>query len=76
MTPWCSTPLPRPKEILTMKSSTKDQVAGNIYAFKVKVKEDAGEGTDNPRRDSERTAEKNRGSIQKKVGEVEKVRGK
>ena len=38
----------RPKEIATMKSSTKDQVAGKIHELKGKVKETAGKVTDNP----------------------------
>ncbi len=53
-----------------MKSSTKYQLAGKIHELKGKVKETAGKATDNPRLESEGTAEKTSCSIQKKVGEV------
>jgi uncharacterized protein YjbJ (UPF0337 family) len=66
----------RPKESATMKASTKDQVAGKIHELKGTVKETVGKVTDNPKLESEGTAEKISGKIQKKVGEVEKVLGK
>ena len=65
-----------PTEIATMKSSTKDQIAGKIHELKGKAKEAAGKVTNNPRLESEGTDEKISGSIQKKVGQVEKVLGK
>lgn len=59
-----------------MKSSTKDQAARKIHELKGKVKELAGRATDNPRLESEGTAEKISGRIQNKVGEIKKVLGK
>jgi uncharacterized protein YjbJ (UPF0337 family) len=59
-----------------MKSSTKDQVAGMIHELKGKAKETVGRVTNSPHLKSKGTAEKVSGSIQKKVGQVEKVLGK
>ncbi len=59
-----------------MKSSTKDQGAGKIHEFMGKVKKAAGEVTGISHLESEGTAEMINGTIQKKVGEVEKVMGK
>jgi uncharacterized protein YjbJ (UPF0337 family) len=64
------------KEIAAMKPSTKDQVAGKLHELKGKVKEKAGKVTNNPRLESEGTAEEIGGAIQNKVGQVEKVLGK
>ena len=66
----------RPKEIATMKSSTKDQIAGKIHELKGKVKESIGKATDNPKLESEGSSEKISGSIQKGIGKVEKILGK
>lgn len=59
-----------------MKDSIKDQVAGKAHELKGKVKEIAGKVTDNPKLESEGTAEKIGGKVQAKIGEVEKVLGK
>lgn len=59
-----------------MKSSSKDQSAGKIHEIKGKVKEIAGKVTGNPDLEDEGTAERIGGTIQKKIGEVEKVLGK
>lgn len=59
-----------------MNSGAKDQVAGNFHQAKGKVKEMAGNITDNPKLKAEGTAEKAAGRVQEKVGEVKKVLGK
>jgi uncharacterized protein YjbJ (UPF0337 family) len=56
-----------------MKPSTKDQVAGKIHELKGKAKETAGRVTNDPDLTAEGRAEKVAGTIQKKVGQVEKV---
>jgi uncharacterized protein YjbJ (UPF0337 family) len=61
-----------PKE-KPMKSSTKDQIEGNLHELKGKVKEKAGQVTNNPNLTADGQAEKLGGKIQKKVGQVEKV---
>ena len=58
-----------------MKSSTKDQAEGKFHKVKGKVKEIAGELTDNPELEAEGTAEKIAGKVQEKVGQVKKVLG-
>jgi uncharacterized protein YjbJ (UPF0337 family) len=57
----------------TMKSSTKDQVEGTFHQVKGKVKEVAGELSDNPKLEAEGTAEKIAGKVQEKIGQVKKV---
>jgi uncharacterized protein YjbJ (UPF0337 family) len=56
-----------------MKSSTKDQAEGKFHEVKGKIKEAAGELTDNPKLESEGTTEKIAGKVQQKIGEVKKV---
>ena len=56
-----------------MKESTKDQVQGKLHEAKVKLKEKAGQMTDDPNLEAEGTAEKLGGKIQKKVGQIKKV---
>ncbi len=56
-----------------MKSSTKDQVAGKLHEMKGKVKEKAGQATNDPELEAEGQDEKIGGKIQKKVGQIEKV---
>jgi uncharacterized protein YjbJ (UPF0337 family) len=56
-----------------MKSSTKDQVEGTFHQVKGKVKEVAGELSDNPKLEAEGTAEKIAGKVQEKIGQVKKV---
>jgi uncharacterized protein YjbJ (UPF0337 family) len=56
-----------------MKSSTKDQVAGKLHEMKGKVKEAAGQVTNNPDLTNEGQAEELAGKVQKKVGQVKKV---
>jgi uncharacterized protein YjbJ (UPF0337 family) len=56
-----------------MNSSTNDQVAGKLHEVKGKVKEVAGQITNNPDLEAEGSAENLGGKIQKKVGQIEKV---
>jgi uncharacterized protein YjbJ (UPF0337 family) len=56
-----------------MKSSTKDQAEGKYHEVKGKIKEMAGELTDNPKLEAEGTSEKMAGKVQKKIGEVKEV---
>ncbi|HXP83232.1 MAG TPA: CsbD family protein [Bryobacteraceae bacterium] len=55
------------------KPSTKDQIKGKLHAMKGKVKEKAGQVTDNPNLEAEGLAEQLAGKVQNKVGQIEKV---
>jgi uncharacterized protein YjbJ (UPF0337 family) len=59
-----------------MKSSTQDQVEGTFHKIKGKVKEVAGELSDDPKLEAEGTGEKIAGNVQEKIGQVKKVLGK
>ena len=59
-----------------MKSSTKDQAEGTFHEVKGKVKEVAGELSDNPNLEAEGADEKIAGKVQEKIGQVKKVLGK
>jgi uncharacterized protein YjbJ (UPF0337 family) len=59
-----------------MKSSIRDQTEGKFHEAKGKVKEIAGEITDNPKLEGKGKAEKIAGRVQEKIGQVEKVLGK
>ena len=59
-----------------MKSSTKDQAEGTFHELKGKVKEVAGQVSDNPKLEDEGTGEKFAGKVQEKIGQVKKVLGK
>lgn len=56
-----------------MKDSTKDKAAGTGHEAKGAIKEKIGRVIGNPDLESEGTAEKVGGKVQKKVGDVEKV---
>ena len=56
-----------------MKPSTKDQVEGARHELKGKAKEAAGRVTDNPTLTAEGQGERVAGTVQKKVGQVERV---
>jgi uncharacterized protein YjbJ (UPF0337 family) len=58
-----------------MKSSTKDQVEGKFLKITGKIKEVAGELSDNPKLEAEGTDEKIAGIVQEKIGQVKKVFG-
>jgi len=59
----------------TIKSSIRDKAEGTFHEVKGKVKEVAGEITDNSELEAEGTGEKIAGKVQKKIGEVKKVLG-
>ena len=56
-----------------MKPSTKDRTEGKLHEVKGKVKEVAGQVTNNPDLTAEGQAEQVAGTVQKKVGQIEKV---
>ena len=56
-----------------MKPSTKDEIEGTLHEGKGKLKQKAGELTNNPKLAAEGQNEKVGGKVQKKVGQVEKV---
>jgi uncharacterized protein YjbJ (UPF0337 family) len=56
-----------------MRSSTKNEIAGQIHEAKGKVKEKIAQLTNNPDLEDEGTGEKIAGKVQKKIGQVEKV---
>ena len=58
-----------------MKSSMKDKVEGTFHEAKGKVKEVAGEITDNPKLEAKGKTEKIAGKVQEKIGQVKKVLG-
>ena len=55
-----------------MKSSTKDQVGGAFHQVKGRLKEIAGELSNNPRLEAEGTHEKITGKVLQKIGQVKK----
>ena len=59
-----------------MKSSTKDHAEGKFHEVKGKLKEIAGELSDNPKLEAEGADEKIAGIVQEKIGQVKKVLGK
>ena len=59
-----------------MKSSMKDKVKGTFHEAKGKVKEVAGEITNNPTLEAKGKAENIAGKVQQKIGQVKKVLGK
>lgn len=59
-----------------MRASTKDQAAGKFHEVKGKVKETAGQLTNNPDLEAEGIAERLAGTVQDKIGQLEKVLGK
>jgi uncharacterized protein YjbJ (UPF0337 family) len=58
-----------------MKSSRQDQTEGMFHKAKGRVKEVAGELSDNPKLEAEGIAEKMAGTVQEKIGQVKKVVG-
>ena len=56
-----------------MTQSTKDQVAGAVHELKGAVKEKAGQLTNKPELEQEGAGEKLGGTVQRKIGEIEKV---
>ena len=58
-----------------MKSSTKDQAEGKFHKVKGKIKEIAGELSDNPKLEAEGVGEKMAGIVQEKFGQINRVLG-
>jgi uncharacterized protein YjbJ (UPF0337 family) len=56
-----------------MKPSTKDKAEGKFHEMKGKVKEKAGQLTNNPDLEAEGTVEKAAGKVQGVIGRVEKA---
>ena len=56
-----------------MKPSTEDQIAGKVHEVKGKIKEKAGQLTNNPDLEGQGIGEKIAGKVQKKIGQLEKV---
>jgi uncharacterized protein YjbJ (UPF0337 family) len=56
-----------------MNPSTNDQIEGKFHEVKGKIKQTAGQVTNNPDLESEGTVENLGGKVQKKVGQIEKV---
>lgn len=56
-----------------MTQSTNDKISGTLHEVKGKVKETAGRLTNNPDLTAEGQSEQLAGTIQKKVGDIEKV---
>ena len=57
----------------TMTQSTHDKIEGKVHELKGKVKETAGKVTNDPELTAEGQSEHITGSIQKKIGQIEKV---
>jgi uncharacterized protein YjbJ (UPF0337 family) len=53
--------------------STNDQIKGKLHELKGKVREKAGQVTNDPNLEAEGQAEKVAGKVRKKVGQIEKV---
>jgi uncharacterized protein YjbJ (UPF0337 family) len=59
-----------------MKPSTRDEIKSKFHAMKGKVKERAGQLTDDPDLEAEGQAERIVGKVQRKIGQVKRVFGK
>jgi uncharacterized protein YjbJ (UPF0337 family) len=59
-----------------MKPSTANEIAGKVHEVKGKIKEKAGQMTNDPDLEAEGIGEKIGGKVQKKIGQVKKVLGK
>jgi len=56
-----------------MKSSARNQIAGRIHEVKGKIKEKAGQLTNNPRLEAEGVDENIIGTVQREFSQVERV---
>ena len=59
-----------------MKQSTKDKLAGKAQELKGKIKEKAGQMSNDPDLEDEGTADKITGKVRNVVGKIEDVAGK
>jgi uncharacterized protein YjbJ (UPF0337 family) len=60
---------------IIMKPSTRDEIESKVHDVKGKVKEKAGQLTNDPDLEAEGQAEKIAGIVQSKIGQVKKVLG-
>jgi uncharacterized protein YjbJ (UPF0337 family) len=56
-----------------MKPSTENEVVGTVHEVKGKIKETVGRVTNDPNLEGEGIGEKIGGTVQKKIGQVQKV---
>ena len=56
-----------------MKPSTNDEIKGKLHELKGKAKQQAGQILGNPDLEAEGKGEQLAGTVQKKVGQIEKV---
>jgi uncharacterized protein YjbJ (UPF0337 family) len=61
------------KEGGIMKPSTEDQITGKVHEVKGKIKEKAGQLTNDPDLEGQGIGEKIAGKAQKKIGQLEKI---
>ncbi len=61
------------RDFVFMKSSTKDKIKGRFREAKGEVKEKAGKATENSDLRDRGTMEKAGGKVQRKIGDVKKV---
>ncbi|MHB8607293.1 MAG: CsbD family protein [Candidatus Acidiferrales bacterium] len=59
-----------------MKPSTENEIAGKVHEVKGKIKEKAGELTNDPDLEGKGIGEKIAGKVQNKIGHAQKVLGK
>ena len=59
-----------------MKPSIKNEIAGKVHEVKGKIKEKAGQMTNDPDLEGKGLAEKMAGNVQNKIGHAEKALGK
>ena len=59
-----------------MKPSIENEIAGKVHEVKGKIKEKAGELTNNPDLEGKGIGEKIAGKIQNKIGHAQKALGK
>lgn len=59
-----------------MKSSTRDQAAGNAKSIAGQIKETTGKLVGNPRLQAAGKVQRTEGRLQKKVGKMERVLGR
>jgi uncharacterized protein YjbJ (UPF0337 family) len=56
-----------------MKQSSKDQAKGKLHEVKGRIKAKVGRATKNPNLEAEGQDEQVAGTVQKKIGQIEKV---
>ncbi len=56
-----------------MKPSTENEIAGKVHEVKGKIKAKVGQLTNDPDLEAEGIGEKIAGTVQKKIGQVQKI---